>query len=697
MRRISTIKRMPTSVSAHKCRICTGSTLASNGTTARLRTVVLFVATTLGCTLLHAQTDTLTLAPAVVTEATRTADMVSVRQLSGADLHTLRGHSVADAMRYFSGVQIKDYGGVGGLKTVNVRGLGTQHVGVMLDGVPLSNAQNGVIDLGRFSLEEMAAVTLYNGQRTTLLQPAACFASSSAVYLERREPFADDAVPTAVGSQRGAATAGRVTLRAGSYGTARAAFSLDRRLSPRLSATLGVGYLHSDGNYRFRYRVAGAYDTTGVRRGGDIDALRAEAGLYGRGAKDKWQLRAYLYASGRGLPGAVVRGRSGGADRQWDTELNLQGTWRRDVSARYVVLTTARAAYDRLRFRSDPERDPAVMYADNTYRTFSLYLSTAHRVTLPALSLAWAADYRAERMLADLYDFATPTRHTAYTSLAAQTGWRGVRVQGALLVTLVADRTRHGDAMRCRTELSPSLALTFRPAPSSPLTLRAFVKRVFRMPTLCDLYYTQVGSSDLRPERTVQADAGLTLALPQRGAFLGGEVTADVYHNTVRDKIVAIPGTSMFRWTMLNLGRVSIQGAEIAIGTAWRVGAAQIDLRATYTYERARDVTDRSDPLYGDQIPYIPRHSGSLTARAVLGPWTLRYSFLYTGQRHDGRANTPENFVPAWYTSDCALLYARGGWEVSAEVNNLFQQRYEIVRGYPLPGRNFLLGLTRRF
>lgn len=57
------------------------------------------------------------------------ASTIPVQQLSGKELKQLSVYSVADALRYFSGVQIKDYGGIGGLKTVNVRSLGTNHTG----------------------------------------------------------------------------------------------------------------------------------------------------------------------------------------------------------------------------------------------------------------------------------------------------------------------------------------------------------------------------------------------------------------------------------------------------------------------------------------------------------------------------------------------------------------------------------------
>lgn len=53
------------------------------------------------------------------------AEVIPSQRLSGDQLESLNSHSVADAVRYFSGVQIKDYGGVGGVKTVDIRSMGT--------------------------------------------------------------------------------------------------------------------------------------------------------------------------------------------------------------------------------------------------------------------------------------------------------------------------------------------------------------------------------------------------------------------------------------------------------------------------------------------------------------------------------------------------------------------------------------------
>ena len=54
----------------------------------------------------------------VVTERFIPKDVIPAQVLGGRDLQRLSAVSVADALRYFAGVQIKDYGGIGGLKTV---------------------------------------------------------------------------------------------------------------------------------------------------------------------------------------------------------------------------------------------------------------------------------------------------------------------------------------------------------------------------------------------------------------------------------------------------------------------------------------------------------------------------------------------------------------------------------------------------
>ena len=95
--------------------------------------------------------------PSVVTSA------APLRQVDRETIERLGYAGVADALKYMSGVNVRDYGGVGGLKTVSVRGMGAKHTAVSYDGVLVSETQSGVVDLGRFPLNNLSAVTLAMG------------------------------------------------------------------------------------------------------------------------------------------------------------------------------------------------------------------------------------------------------------------------------------------------------------------------------------------------------------------------------------------------------------------------------------------------------------------------------------------------------------------------------------------------------
>ena len=208
----------------------------------------------------------------VVVKAKTYKEVIPAQTLKGEELRKLNSFSVADAVRYFSGVQIKDYGGIGGLKTINIRSMGTQHVGVFFDGIQLGNAQNGQVDLGKFSLDNIEEISLYNGQKSDIFQSAREFGSSGSIYLTTRRPRFE--------GEKDANLAAKVKF--GSYGLLNPALLYEHKISDNISAAVSAEWITSQGDYKFRYRrvdVSGAlkYDTTAVRHNSDIDALRIVA------------------------------------------------------------------------------------------------------------------------------------------------------------------------------------------------------------------------------------------------------------------------------------------------------------------------------------------------------------------------------------------------------------------------------------
>lgn len=615
-------------------------------------------------------------------------EVIPVQTMTGIELEKLSSHSVADAIRYFSGVQIKDFGGIGGLKTVNIRSMGTHHVGVFYDGIELGNAQNGQIDLGRFSLDNMEAITLYNGQKSTIFQPAKDFGSAGSVYLKSRTPE--------VNVQKRYRVKG--TFKTGSFDVVNPSVLWEQRLNKNVDASLSTEYLYTSGRYKFRYNPEGGYDTTAIRRNGDVNSIRIESGLYGKISDGEWKGKVYLYNSERGLPGAIVRNKLTHEDRQWDTNLFLQSTFRKDVGDKYSLLLNGKYAYDYLHYLMDPSKDSTQMYVNNRYHQQEIYLSAANNYAiLPYCDIALSTDFQWNGLDADLVDFPYPRRMTSLVSIAGSLHLDRFKLQASLLGTFVHERVEKDTLSASKKEkLTPALVASYKPFKKEDFHLRAFYKRIFRMPTLNDLYYTFIGNIYLEPEYTTQYNIGTTYSknLPDGYLLKSLQAQVDAYYIEVENKIVAMPASNQFRWKMVNIGKVEIRGVDVALQSKWRLThKGELSARLTYTYQKAQDFTDPEDPYYGGQISYIPWHSGSLILNGSLGKWDLNYSFIYTGNRYDISANIAENYIRKWYTSDISLArsfrYNQIDIRFTAEANNLFNQQFEVVRCYPMPGTNF--------
>lgn len=615
-------------------------------------------------------------------------EVIPVQMLAGEELQKLSVHSVADAIRYFSGIQIKDYGGIGGLKTVNIRGLGTQHVGVFYDGVQLGNAQNGQIDLGRFSLDNMEAVSLYNGQKSAIFQSAKDFASAGSIYMTARHP--------SFGEGQNYRLKG--TFKTGSFGLVNPSVLLEHKLGKQVSGSLSAEYMYTSGKYKFRYRQKNGYDITETRKNGDVEAIRAEYGLFGDMQGGEWKAKAYLYNSERGLPGAAVRetGDFVHEDRQWDTNFFLQGSFRKHWG-NYSLQTNGKYAYDYLHYLSDPRLDVTTMYVNNHYRQHELYFSAANMLNiLPFWSADVSVDFQWNKLNADLVNFVYPCRYTALVAAATALHFERFKLQASLLGTFVHETTKVPNAAAGdKHKYTPTVVASWQPFKNEDLNLRAFYKKIFRMPTLNDLYYTFIGNIDLNPEYTTQYDIGVTYSRKFRGGYPARlEFQADAYYNEVTDKIVTMPTSNQFRWTMVNLGYVEMRGVDVALQTEWHLlKDLKANLRVNYTYEKAQDFTDAKSDYYGGQIPYIPWHSGSAVLNLSYRDWDMNYSFIYTGERYESSANIPENYAKEWYTNDLSLSrrlhWKKMLWKLTAEVNNVFNQQYEVVQWYPMPGINF--------
>lgn len=616
---------------------------------------------------------------------------VPVQSLSGIELRRLNSLSVADALRFFSGVQLRDYGGIGGIKTLDVRSMGVNHSTVFYDGLKIGNAQNGQIDLGQFSLVNLEKISLYNAQNNTLLIPAEAYASGATLFLETKKPLFKNREKTHLQSG----------IKIGSFGLINPSFSFQQKLSQTLSGIISGEWISANGEYPFRYKN-NFYDTTAIRKNAGIESFRIEATLLNKMRdSSEWILKFYNYHSKRGLPGAVVANHFENYQTLWNDNLFIQSVYHKKWNPKFESKVRFKFSSDHTRYL-DPTFANQAGKLDNKYDEKSYYVSLSNEYRLDSnWSFAFSTDYKSSEMKANLNQFAYPTRNTWLWALTTQWKNNRITIQGNLLGTRVNEYTKESYNHTSFNQYSPALSFSWKPLPNDNWRIRGFYKNIFRMPTFNDLYYTLIGNAKLKPEYVTQFNLGLTYsALVSRASTTLLSFTVDAYKNFVKDKIVALPNNTLFRWSMMNMGKVEITGVDFAGHLDILFGELSVAVGLNYTFQNALDAEPNSY-TYKNRVPYVPQHYATFTTGFNWNQFNLNYSFIYTGERYNRPAAIPDNLLPSWVTHDVSLgkkwNLKNSQISLSGEILNIGNQFYDVILNYPMPGRNYRISLNYEF
>lgn len=621
--------------------------------------------------------------------------------LSKDALKNLHALQVSDAVKHFAGVTVKDYGGIGGLKTVSIRSLGAQHTAIGYDGIALTDCQTGQIDIGRFSLDNVDQLSLSNGQSDNIFQPARFFASAGILNIQTLTPRFEEGKRTNVSA----------SFKTGSWGLVNPSLLLEQQLNRKWTVTANGEWMSSDGQYPYTLHYGNAEgDLTSreKRKNTDVQTLRAEAGLYGNFSdKEQWRLKAYYFQSSRGLPNATTFYYDFSTQHLWDKNTFIQSQYKKEFSKQWVFQTSAKWNWNYQRYL-DPDSKNSSGKTENSYYQQEYYLSASvlYRL-LSNLSFSLSTDGSINTMNADLKNFVHPTRYSWLTAFAGKYMNDWLTLSASALATIINEDVEKGGSAGNHRKLTPYVSASFKPWQNEELRIRLFYKDIFRLPSFTDLYYEEVGNSKLKPENARQYNVGVTYSKNLCSFLPYLSATIDGYYNKITDKIIAYPTKNLAVWSMRNLGSVEIKGIDATASLTLQPWEnIRINLSGNYTYQRALDVTNpdldsEEGRTYKHQIAYTPRVSGSGQA-GIETPWiNLSYSFLFSGKRYQQGENIAENRLDSY--SDHSISASRSfkimqtNTSVSVEVLNIADKNYEIIRNFPMPGRSVRATISIRY
>ena len=605
-----------------------------------------------------------------------------------AKLKTMGVTDLTDALHRMPGLNIRDYGGAGGMKTVSVRGLGSSHTGVIYDGVALSDAQSGQIDLSRYSLDNVDDLALVVGDNNDIFTSARASASAATIVVNTGSiPLPGDSVWHFTGQ-----------LRVGSFGLVNPYIKIGKTLSRRFSFSAVGEYTYAKNNYPFTLR--NGIQVTRERR----DNSRMNSGHVELNAR--WRPteqsaldgKLYYYDNDRQLPGPVVLYNPFSEDTLHDRNFFGQLSYSNNSLSRWKIRGTAKFNWDDTYYH-EVDGKYTGGFRDEKYIQREIYVAGSVLYTpIDILSLSYSADYFHNNLTSNDPTTVGPRRHSLLQALSAKLRMERVQLTGRLLCSVYMNSVKHGESAPDRTKLSPSLSLSVQPMADALFFIRASYKNIFRVPTFNESYYYHLGSLALKPETTDQFNLGMTWQLDSWKALSLLTVTGDVYYNNVRDKIVAIP-MNMFVWTMMNLDKVRAFGADLTLDTEIRLGRGhQLSLTGNYTWQRVQPRTAKTDPDYNKQVAYTPVHSGaaSLTWR---NPWVdAGVKMTACGERYGTNSNLPVTRIKGYAELGAFLMRKIGirshSLDLRLDLLNLLDTQYEIVASYPMPGRSFRFTAT---
>lgn len=610
-----------------------------------------------------------------------------VRVMSGTEIDRFGYTGLHEALDMFSGVSVRDYGGVGGLKTVSVRNLGAAHTAVVYDGITVSDAQNGMVDISRFNLDDISSVSMSIGMEDDIFCSARQMIAAGVLRLESPAP-----------SFIRGKTDVKANLGYGSFGTISPYVSVRHCLGEEYALKASVNGIFSRGDYPFELQN-GELRTVERRMNDDVRSCGAEADF-----QADWEsggrLRAKVnwHDSERGLPGAVILYTQNSYERLWDKSILTDVMYECSFGEKWSL--HADAGFTRS-FNRHLDADPAFPAPqDSRYdqKEYSLAVRGLH-VPVPGWKISVAEDVFMNELDSNIPECLFPFRVTAMTALTARYENRSLQVTAAAVATYVDERLGKGPAPEDRFRISPiaSLSWNFHPG----LRLRAGYKEGFRVPTFNDLYYARVGNAALRPEVARQFNLGLTFSQVLDQCAL--DLTADAYRNSVKDKIVAVP--TMFIWKMRNVGKVTMWGADVTGAVHMKVCEwMKIHACGSWSLQYALDVTSPDSKNYRHQIPYTPENCGNASV-ALEMPWlTVSYRMNAVGRRYFAAQNIPAHLMDGYADHVLALnrTFSFGSRHcheiyIGAECLNLAGKNYEVIHGYPMQGRSFRITLKYKY
>lgn len=609
-------------------------------------------------------------------------------KLIDEQLSNLQTYNVGDAAKYLSGVMIRDYGGLGGAKIISVRGLSANHTVITYDGIPLFDNQSGQIDLSKYSSLGLHHLTISNAQLTDLLSSATSIASASSFNIETIKPNF-----TAKDYE------GYFSNSFGSYGFFNQSSYFAKKLTQKDLLTFMFDVRSSQGNYPYilNYGAMQNFHTEKLYR--DNNSLFSYNGQINYSHKfnlrNLLKIKLFYYYSDRELPSNVTLYYQNSNQELYNQNLFLQSSFISYMNENWTYKNNTKFDYSYTNYR-DPDYFGYVNGLNDIYKQKYFYTNNALAFSPNKyLAFSFTNDLIYNSLNANtLQD--NPERFSSLSAIMTEFSLSKLSLFINVLHSFYLNN--YLDINKIYYRFSPFVNLKFS---TDNYTLSIFYKDIFRVPTYNELYYRRVGNVELKPEKTKQFCIANTLYFQINNLQIVPEVA--IYYSNVSDKIIAI-ARNLFLYSMLNYGKVNIYGMDAKLTMQYKLNEKlNTEIKANYSYQKAID-NEETSFTYKQDLPYMPRNLFSTSFAVNYKRLHFGYSCFFSDKRYSLQENIEANLMRAYNEQNMNISYKFSLQKhqiqdliLTFALRNIFNSQYEVIRSYPMIGRNYSIKVDIKF
>lgn len=566
---------------------------------------------------------------------------------------------ISSVFREVPGIFIRDYGGLGGIKTVSMRGTFANQTLFMIDGLPLNSGQTGVVDISTIPISLLGGVEIFQGGASGV------FGANSiggAINLQTKESNEYTDIAMQYGSFS-------------SYGvSASKGFEIGKS-----NLSIGGEYYNSAGDYPFEINQFGKEVRT------DRDNSKIENYVINANIKTKLYNFDYTFTgiirnTDRGVPGAAIQGViENETAKISERELLAINSLKYNIdNSEYYLKSIAKVNdfnyTDDFVFGSSGT-------IDNLYINRDVLTRIGGKNTFDELQLSYYFDAAYVDLRGDMLQ-PDAENEIIRKSIAGNIEGEYVRVFNENNSFSVIASSRFDAISEFEPQITPFLGIYYKNK-KYDFTLRANYSRNFRVPTFNELYYLNYGNTDLKPELSNSLNLGISYR------FKKLQLDVDVYNINTRDLIVSVPN-SPISWSAQNFGEVLSRGIEFKLN--WEIIEDYLNTSYSYTYRKVSDENNQS-LTYQNLIPYMPEELINFSLRTNLVIFKILANVSYTSFSYSSSSNAYESIIEPYTLGDITIekdfIYNSTEYSILFSINNLLDEKYEIIRNFPMPGINF--------